>query len=133
MEVRPGYKQTELGLIPEDWEVVRFLDIADKSIPWSIFGGPFGSNLKTSDYTIKGVRIIQLQNIGDGRFHDDFLERRHPFGDKIEETPLRMGHADHRMKIGRPQIGIEEERLITLFGEEQTQKTNRFLSIYIFS
>ncbi len=23
MEVRPGYKQTEVGVIPEDWEVVR--------------------------------------------------------------------------------------------------------------
>ena len=26
--VRPGYKQTEVGVIPEDWEVVRFGEIA---------------------------------------------------------------------------------------------------------
>ena len=55
-----------------EWESVQFSDIADKSIPWSVGGGPFGSNLKASDYTDEGVRIIQLQNIGEGRFHDDY-------------------------------------------------------------
>ena len=28
MEVRPGYKRTEVGLIPEDWEVKRIGDIS---------------------------------------------------------------------------------------------------------
>ncbi len=55
-----------------EWDMVKFSDISDKRIPWSIGGGPFGSNLKTSDYTTEGVRIIQLQNIGDGRFHNDY-------------------------------------------------------------
>jgi type I restriction enzyme S subunit len=32
--------------------------------------GPFGSNLKTSHYTSTGVRVIRLQNIGVGVFHD---------------------------------------------------------------
>ena len=27
MEVKPGYKQTEVGVIPEDWEVRLFSDI----------------------------------------------------------------------------------------------------------
>lgn len=26
MELRPGYKKTEIGVIPEDWEVVRLRD-----------------------------------------------------------------------------------------------------------
>ena len=68
MEVRKGYKQTEIGIIPNDWEVTTFENIADKTKKWSITGGPFGSNLKTSDYTNDGVQIIQLQNIGDGSF-----------------------------------------------------------------
>lgn len=68
MEVRKGYKQTEIGVIPSDWEVTTFEKIADKTKKWSITGGPFGSNLKTSDYTNDGVQIIQLQNIGDGTF-----------------------------------------------------------------
>ena len=64
--------QTRLTGFSGEWESVQFADIADKSIPWSIGGGPFGSNLKASDYTDEGVRIIQLQNIGDGRFHNDY-------------------------------------------------------------
>jgi type I restriction enzyme S subunit len=65
-------KITDLGLIPEDWEVKSFNDLADKRLHWSITGGPFGSNLKASDYQQDGVRIIQLQNIGDGVFNDEY-------------------------------------------------------------
>ena len=39
---------------------------------WSFIGGPFGSSLKSSDYVPAGVRIIQLQNVGDGEFHDEY-------------------------------------------------------------
>ena len=54
------------------WEVKTFEDIADKNVKWSITGGPFGSNLKASEYTSDGVRIVQLQNIGDGVFNEDY-------------------------------------------------------------
>jgi type I restriction enzyme S subunit len=64
--------QTRLPGFHGEWEPIQFSDIADRWIPWSIGGGPFGSNLKASDYTDEGVRIIQLQNIGDGCFHDDY-------------------------------------------------------------
>lgn len=50
------------------WEEKNLIDVADKDVKWSFIGGPFGSNLKASDYTNKGVRVIQLQNIGDGEF-----------------------------------------------------------------
>jgi type I restriction enzyme S subunit len=69
-----GTKPSELGEIPEDWEVVCFDQLKDKKDNWAITGGPFGSNLKASDYTENGVRVIQLQNIGDGVFkNDDFV------------------------------------------------------------
>ena len=55
-----------------DWAEVRLVDVADKKVRWSFVGGPFGSNLKSSDYTEHGVRIIQLQNIGDGEFQNDY-------------------------------------------------------------
>ncbi|WP_201632772.1 restriction endonuclease subunit S [Psychrobacter immobilis] len=54
-----------------DWEEKNLIDVADKGVKWSFIGGPFGSNLKASDYTNKGVRVIQLQNIGDGEFVND--------------------------------------------------------------
>jgi len=56
----------------DEWEKISFADLADENIKWSIIGGPFGSNLIASDYVAEGVRIIQLQNIGDGIFHDDY-------------------------------------------------------------
>ncbi|UOF01495.1 restriction endonuclease subunit S [Bdellovibrio reynosensis] len=36
-----------------------------------IFDGPFGSNLKSSDYTPSGVRVIRLENIGTLYFKDE--------------------------------------------------------------
>jgi type I restriction enzyme S subunit len=72
MNVPKGYKMTEVGVIPEDWEVKKLGDIADSQKDWSFTGGPFGSNLKSSDYTQDGVRVIQLQNIGDGEFKNDY-------------------------------------------------------------
>ena len=35
-----------------------------------VFDGPFGSNLKSSDYVEKGVRVIRLENIGELEFVD---------------------------------------------------------------
>lgn len=53
------------------WVQKPLIATADKKVKWSFTGGPFGSNLKASDYTESGFRIIQLQNIGDGEFNDD--------------------------------------------------------------
>ena len=52
-----------------EWCVRRLIDIVDNK-KWSLTGGPFGSDLKSSDYTSNGVMVIQLQNIGDGVFID---------------------------------------------------------------
>ena len=55
-----------------EWNVKGLIDTIDKKVKWSFTGGPFGSNLKASDYTSNGFRIIQLQNIGDGEFNDKY-------------------------------------------------------------
>jgi type I restriction enzyme S subunit len=47
--------------IKDQWEEIELNSIIPKG---GIFDGPFGSNLKTSDYTNKGVRVIRLENIG---------------------------------------------------------------------
>lgn len=69
--IKQGAMQ-ELLKPKEGREVKTFEEIADKKIKWSITGGPFGSNLKSSDYTKDGIRIIQLQNIGDGKFINEY-------------------------------------------------------------
>lgn len=36
-----------------------------------IFDGPFGSNLKSNDYTESGIRVVRLENIGWLKFHEE--------------------------------------------------------------
>ena len=55
---------------PKDWGAKRFGDLN-----LTVSDGPFGSNLKTSDYTDSGVRVIRLENIGYG----EFLEEKQSF------------------------------------------------------
>ena len=56
----------------EGWEGKKLIDTANKKVKWSFIGGPFGSNLKSCDYIDSGIRVIQLQNIGDAEFRDDY-------------------------------------------------------------
>ena len=58
----------ERNKVDYTWEEVTF----DKLVPkGGIFDGPFGSNLKTSDYVSKGVRVIRLENLGHLKFISD--------------------------------------------------------------
>jgi type I restriction enzyme S subunit len=66
------FKQTEIGEIPEEWELLELGKLADPSDRYSLTGGPFGSDLKSEEYTVSGIRIIQLQNIKDGYFSDEY-------------------------------------------------------------
>ncbi len=54
-----------------EWKEYELEQVASKN-RYSFTGGPFGSNLKAESYTLNGVRIIQLQNIGDGEFLDKY-------------------------------------------------------------
>jgi type I restriction enzyme S subunit len=58
-------------MVPNNWEIITFGEVADPDIDYSFTGGPFGSDLKSTSYTPSGIRIIQLQNIGDGEFIND--------------------------------------------------------------
>ena len=46
-------------------EFVPLGDVAER-----IFDGPFGSNLKTADYTDDGIRVVRLENIKNSWFDD---------------------------------------------------------------
>ena len=61
-EVPMGYKRTEVGMIPEDWESSSVRDIASSSRN-AIVGGPFGSDLVSNDYVAYGVPVIRGQNM----------------------------------------------------------------------
>lgn len=54
MELRPGYKQTEVGVIPEDW-VVRTVSKVSKLIN--------GRGFKPFEWETSGLPIIRIQNL----------------------------------------------------------------------
>jgi type I restriction enzyme S subunit len=56
-------------IVPEGWELVPFSDLAINPKN-DIVDGPFGSNLKASEYTDSGVPILRLQNIKRNYFLD---------------------------------------------------------------
>src|ERR1700694_4271692 len=58
MEIKPGYKLTEVGPIPEDWERTTVSGIASR-VRNAIVGGPFGSDLVSTDYVKDGVPVIR--------------------------------------------------------------------------
>lgn len=54
MSVREGYKQTEIGVIPEDWEVVRLGDVL------KLKGG---NAFKSEDFIDSGIPVLKISNI----------------------------------------------------------------------
>ncbi|MEP6889618.1 MAG: restriction endonuclease subunit S [Nitrospirota bacterium] len=78
MELRPGYKRTEVGVIPEEWEVKLLALIAEK-----IMVGI--ASAATHAYRAKGVPLLRNQNIKAGYLDDrDIL-----FVDPEYETTFR--------------------------------------------
>jgi len=59
-DVPPGYKRTEVGVIPEDWQAERL------GLHASFRTGPFGSSLHQSDYKKNGTPVINPMHIVDG-------------------------------------------------------------------
>ncbi|MEI8047981.1 MAG: restriction endonuclease subunit S [Bacteroidota bacterium] len=55
MNVRQGYKQTDIGLIPNDWNLKKFGDILNV-----IGGGAF----KSSDSCVSGIKWLKIANVG---------------------------------------------------------------------
>jgi len=59
----PGYQQTEVGVIPEDWAIETLGNRARFKT------GPFGSALHKSDYIWDGIPIINPMHILDGNLY----------------------------------------------------------------
>ena len=60
--VPAGYKRTEVGVIPEDWECTCIHAISSSGRN-AIVGGPFGSDLVSKDYVAQGIPVIRGQNM----------------------------------------------------------------------
>jgi type I restriction enzyme S subunit len=62
MEVKPGYKKTEVGVIPEDWEAVKFGEF--------VFYKK-GFAFRSSDYTASGTRIVRVSDTNSSSILDE--------------------------------------------------------------
>ena len=67
-----GYRRTDTGVMPEDWESLSVHRIAS-SKPNSIVGGPFGSELVSKDYVARGIPVIRGQNMSGRWVSGDFV------------------------------------------------------------
>lgn len=68
--VPEGYKKTEVGVIPVDWEVLS-IDELTLDMQYAIVDGPFGSNLKKIHYKPSGIPILSSGFVTSGKFISD--------------------------------------------------------------
>jgi type I restriction enzyme, S subunit len=66
MEVRPGYKQTEVGVIPEQWDVRTLPEIC-----WF----QEGPGLRNWQFTTSGMKVINVTNLENGVLNLDRTDR----------------------------------------------------------
>ncbi len=76
MEVKPGYKQTEVGVIPEDWDVRELASLGKRGRP-AIKAGPFGSSLTKNTYVAGGYKIYGQEQVirGDYLYGEYFISK----------------------------------------------------------
>lgn len=86
-----GYKQTEVGVIPEDWEAKRL------GLCASFRTGPFGSALHKSDYTHDGIPVVNPMHIVDGQIA--------PTATMTVTEKAATGLAEFRLQPGEVVIG----------------------------
>ena len=72
--VPAGYKLTEVGVIPGDWNVCRLDSLGGGSIP-AIKAGPFGSSLTKDTYVAAGFKVYGQEQVirGDYLYGDYFI------------------------------------------------------------
>ena len=68
-QVPEGYKQTEIGVIPEDWQICYLKELTDKSEPIT-----YGV-LKPGDYIFDGIPLLQIKDVIYGEINTDELHK----------------------------------------------------------
>lgn len=105
VQVPKGYKQTEVGVIPEDWQVKKLSKLA------SFRTGPFGSALHKSDYIANGVPVINPMHIIDGQINpSEDMTINEVTANKLSEFRLTSGEIiiGRRGDMGRCAVVHEE-------------------------
>ena len=92
MELRPGYKRTEVGVIPEEWDVDTVASVTPRNVRNGIVDGPFGSNLKTIHYRNAGIPIVTSGYVTEGRFRaENYLHVEKQKFEEEKRSAVRPG------------------------------------------
>jgi len=77
MEVMSGYKQTDAGIIPDDWQVRELASLGKHGRP-VIKAGPFGSSLTKDTYVSAGYKVYGQEQVirGDYQYGDYFISKQ---------------------------------------------------------
>ena len=59
MEVKPGYKQTEAGVIPDEWDTAS---LETACVTGGLVRGPFGGSLKKEIFVAAGKKVYEQRN-----------------------------------------------------------------------
>jgi type I restriction enzyme S subunit len=86
MDVTTGYKLTEVGIIPEDWEVNSLGALTDKKRPISYGIVQTGPSIRN------GVRCLRVIDVQDGRISkSDLITTSEAISDAYKRTMLKSG------------------------------------------
>lgn len=84
------FKQTEIGEIPESWELVFLRELV---VEGGLQTGPFGSQIKASEYVESGVPLVMPRNLKDARIDSSDIAR-------IPEEVAKERLAIHLLEAG---------------------------------
>src|SRR5579859_1046086 len=77
--------------LPASWRVATIADVA-APVPNAVVDGPFGSNLKLSDYVDDGIPVLQGKNITSDRFKwFDVRFISHRKANELKRSAVRVG------------------------------------------
>lgn len=134
--VKKGYKQTEVGLIPEKWTVSTIGAIAD------VKTGPFGSALHAEDYVQDGTPIITVEHLGEtGLTHQNLpkvseKDRHRLFAYSMQEGDIvfsRVGSVDRNAYVTASENGwLFSGRILRLRAKNEKLST-QYLGYYFKS
>ena len=89
MELKKGYKHSEVGIIPEDWNLALIPHIISKKDGIKI--GPFGSQLKKDLLTTIGYKVYGQENVYEKNMNigNRFINKEH--FEKLKTCEIKGG------------------------------------------
>ena len=121
--MKSGYKKTDVGVIPEDWDVQRVGAVIDE-----ISMGPFGSDITVSNFVKEGVPVLNGANVAGERLVDGVENYVTPEKAKsLKKAVARRGDVvvTHRGTIGQIAY-IPDDSLFERYVISQSQFRVRF-------